>query len=815
VDALLQHLRFSARQLRRDPGFTVTVVVTLALAIGANTAIFSLVNAVLLKPLAYDRPERLGTIFARVTGSQSSDADARKQIDGQQWEMLRDDVPALISAVSGSSNLAVRLQAGSHVQYVRDGRVSARYFNVLSLLPVLGRTFTEDEDRPHGPKAAILSYGLWRSAFEANPNVLGRAVLVKGEPYTVVGVLSENATTPLNADLYTVLQPSREGEGASINYQAIARLRDGATWQQADAEINRAWTESLHTRDFVRANPGARVAYYLVPLQAGVTRALRPQVLGLMLSAGFILLIACANLAGITLVRMLARSREIATRLAIGASQWQIQKQLWIENVLLAAIGGTAAIAIGFVALRGLLLLLPEHFLPVTTVPLDARVLAFTLSIALVTSIFFGMLPALTTRNVNLRSAMTSRTVIGGGRVGLRQALIAVEVALTVVLLTAAGLMIRTLIHLETLPPGFNPYNVITAKASLDDVRYYDPANFHKLLDESVTAMRAIPGVENAAVGLSVPYERTLLSAVTLSDGSRAGRRVMTHKVYVTPSYFETLQVPLFAGRTFTDADGPQSQPVAIVNRAFARKFFAGQAAVGRYLDEKTSIVGVVSDIVMSSAGQLIAGSEPLTSEETMYVPGAQVNDRNLLSLVHGFLQPSWLVRASRSTAGLNVRMQRALASADPNLPFSGFHSMQDLMAETLTTQRIQVALLAAMASMALLLSAVGIFALVANLVAQRTREIGVRMALGSTVQQAMLDVGRSGVSASASGLVLGLLLCAGTLRVMRSVLYGVDVYDARTLGVVVVTLAAVTLLATTPALRVATIDPVKALRDE
>jgi predicted permease len=560
----------------------------------------------------------------------------------------------------------------------------------------------------------------------------------------------------------------------------------------------------------------AQVTYYSVPLQKGQTDALRPQVLALMLTAGFILLIACANLAGLTLVRILRRTGEIATRLALGATRWQIQSQLWMENLLLALVGGAAGIGVGYAALRGLLILLPEHFLPVADVPLDSRVLGFTLSLSLVTSVFFGMLPAFATRKVDLRSSIPNRGVAGAGRVRLRQGLIAGEVALTVVLLSAAGLLIRTLIHLETMPSGFNPAGVTTAKASLDDARYHDPAAFRKLLNDSLGAMREIPGVQNAAVGLTLPYERALLNAVTLSDDKEAGQEITTNEVYVTPGYFETLQIPVLAGRAFTSADSPDAQRVVIVNQTFARKFFHAPNPIGRYLDKNMLIVGVVGDTVLSSAAQLNEGSAPLTSEETIYIPAAQVVDAKALSVVHTWYQPSWVVRTAGPVEGLTSQMQRALASADPQLPFSGFYYMEDLMTATLATQRIEVALLAAMASLALVLSAVGIFALVANIVAQRTREIGIRIALGSTIRKTMFHIGRTGVGASAVGLVLGLVLCAGALRAMQSVVYGVGVYDLPTMLVVVLTLTVVTLLATTvPTLRVARIDPAKTLREE
>jgi macrolide transport system ATP-binding/permease protein len=777
MDSWRQHLTLAARQLCRNPGFLLTVILTLALSIGANTAIFSLVNALMLKNPPYPHPERVGTIYTRLIGPTAS--DERNSLDGEKWELLRDRVPALISAVSGGIS-GVNLQSPSGAQYIHEGRVSAHYFEVLGLHPLIGRNFSEDEDRPHGPKVAILSYNLWRDLFGREGGVLGRTILLKGEAYMIVGVLPPAATTPLNADLYTPLQPSREGEGGGMNFEVVTRLRSGATWQEADAQINLAWAQRAES--FARNNPDARILYHSVPLQKGETDPLRPQVLALMLAAGFILLIACANLAGLTIVRMLRRSSEVTTRLALGASPWQIRKQFWIENLMLALIGGAVGVGVGFLALHSLLLLLPEHFLPVASVPLDARVLAFTLGVSLLTSILFGMLPTLATRKVNLSSSMADRTVARSGSVRLRQTLIAGEVALTVLLLAASGLLIRTLVHLEMLSPGFNPKGLLAAKASLDDARFHDPASFRKLLDASTNAMRQIPGVEDVAVGLSLPYERALNDAVTLSDGKEAGRQYATDVVYVTPGYFHTLQLPLLAGRVFTSGDGPVSQRVAVVNRAFARKFYGGTNPVGRYINKDTLIVGEVADVSVSPG---LDADAPLSSEQLMYIPAAQV-DGPFLSLVHVWFQPDWIVRTAGTVGGISAAMQRALASADPNVPFSGFYSMNDLMAQTLTTQRIEVALLGTMSALALLLSTLGIFALVSNIVAQRTREIGIRLALGSTVGKTMVQVGRSGAAASLIGVLLGLILSAGALRVMRSILYGIRVYDLLTLTAVV-----------------------------
>src|SRR5579863_4925214 len=405
LELIGRDLRFGFRQLVRNPGFTLTVVITLALAIGANTAIFSILNALLLKSLPYSHPERMGAIFARYVG-------------------------------------ATGVAEGQNDVYVHDARVSARYLDVLDIPLLLGRNFSHDEDLPHGPNAAILSYSLWRNSFGGDRSIVGRPILLKGESYTVIGVLPRGAITPVNADVFTPLQPSRTGEGMGSNFEPIVRLRDGANWQQADAELGHAW--AAHIASFASRNPGSHVVFHLVPLQKGITATLRPQAIALMLAAGFILLIACANLAGLTLVRMARRAAEIATRLALGASAWQIQRQLWIENLLLACLGGAAGVGVGFAALRAFLSLLPEDFLPVQSVPLDARVFGFTLAVTLLTSALFGMLPALAVRKVDLRSSIASRTLASVEKLRLRQVLIGGEVALSVVLLAGAGLLIRT-----------------------------------------------------------------------------------------------------------------------------------------------------------------------------------------------------------------------------------------------------------------------------------------------------------------------------------------------------------------------------------
>jgi predicted permease len=696
------------------------------------------------------------------------------------------------------------------VQYVHEGRVSAHFFDVLAIHPLFGRSFSADDDRPNGPKVAILSYNLWQDLKSSNDQLLGQAILLKGEPYTVIGILSKDAETPLRAAVYTAIQATRGGEGGGTNFDAIVRLRADASWEEANAQINRAW--ALSSSPSGKTIPQSQVNYYLIPLRRAQTAKLRPQLLALMLAAGLILLIACANLAGLMLVRVSRRNSEVATRLALGASRWQVQKQFWIENLVLAFVAGLVGLGVGFLVLHGLMSLLPEHFLPVLRVSLDGRVLAFTLFLSLGASLVFGMFPAFATRRVNLRSSISRRTITGSGSLRLRQVLVAGEVALSLVLLTTCGLLIRTTVHLETLAPGFNADGVVAAKASLDDVRFHDPVIFRKLLDESLVLMRRIPGVQNAAVGLTLPYERALNNDIVLSDGKNSGQHVESDFLYVTPGYFDTLHMSLSKGRVFTDEDGPATQHVAIVNHTFSLKFFGGGSPVGHYINQDTVVVGEVADV--STASGLSQGSAPLMTEQSIYLPAAQVNDR-LLAGVHVWAQPSWIVRTAVPTKMLTSEMQRALTSVDSNLPFSGFYSVHDLLDQALVTQRMEVALLSGMSALALLMSLVGIFALVASIVTQRTKEIGVRIALGSSLSRAMLHTSGSALIASAFGIGVGFLLCIGTLPFMRSAVYGVQVYDARNLIIVIVTFALVSLLAAVgPTLRILRIDPAQTLRE-
>jgi predicted permease len=818
LESILRDARFALRQLRRNPGFTLTVILTLTPAIGVNTAVFTVVNALLLRPLPYPQPDRLGALVVRHEGAAKSGQTVARDddsIDGETWELVRDNVTAAQAAVwSGAKG--VNLQTGASVRYVSEQRVSAGYFDVLGTSLLMGRSFTRDEDRSQGPKAVVLSYELWSTLFSSDPQILGKVVRLKGEPYPVVGIAAARTQTTAVADLWTPLQPSRFGEGSGDNYGAVIRLRDGASWEEAKAQLSHLQPAFLNY--FRKAQPGIMVWLSAVPLQQDLANEARLPVLVLMFAVSCILLIACANLAGLMLVRIGRRTGELATRLALGATRAALLRQVAMEPLLLGLAGGGFGFAIANRGLEWLKTVVAPGMIPLGGLGVDGRVIGFAMAASVGAMLMIGALPALEVRHVKIRSSISAAGTHSATRASkfrTRQALIAGEVTLTLVLLAGAGLLVRTLVYLQTLPPGFDATNVMTAKLSLDDARYRDAANFHKLLRESVAAMERIPGVESAAVGLSLPYERGLNNGFVMLDGPHAGTGSASDAVYVTPEYFRVLRVPLLAGREFLESDRTESEQVAILNAKFVRMYFGTENALGRHLktDGKIyAIVGVVGSVTKVPGLEQVA---PLTTEPTFYLPATQM-EQPMVNMAHVWFQPSWIVRTSGPISGLTAAMQRALAQADPSLPFAGFHSLSEIEAEALRQQRIEVLLLSVLSGVALLLSLLGVYGLVSNLVVQRTREIGIRMALGSTLPRAMSEVGKSAIVAVAYGLGGGLVLAALTLRVIRSELYGVRPYDPASLIVVCALLTLAALAASfAPTLRIARIDPASTLRAE
>ena len=809
-------IKYGWRQLIKAPGFSITAILTLGLAIGANTAVFSLVDAVLLKPLPYAQPERLGTMGAIYSRDGAEIERGDMSIDGKGWEALKRDANTIDAALYSGLSAPVSLVGPSGTISVEPQRVSAGYFQVLGVPPAIGREFTEDEDVPGGPALTILSERLWRSMFGGDPAVVGTNVLVKNEPHVVVGVMPGTFRGNYDADLWTPLRPSRTGEGGGANYGVVARLKDGVTWPQASVEAGAAVDSTVQRRT---SDSGVTRTHILMPLQDQMTGDVRLPLLLLSAAVVVVLLVACVNLAGLLLARAGRRTREIATRLAVGGDRTAVMRQLLIESVMLALCGGIFGLAIGAAALEGLKATATSLLLtPWGEVALDARVLSVTLGLTMLTAILFGLVPAIQATRLDVQAALAeggTRSVAGGAKGWPRRLLVVAEVALGVVLLVGAGLLIRTFVYLETIPAGFDPTNVVAASASLEDARYEQHESVEQLFARSLDRMRALPGVESAAISLGLPYERILNMGARIVNGDTRSDFVFTTATYVTPGYFETLRVPLIGGRTFRDSDTRTSAPAAIVNEAFARRYFKDRDAVGQYIFASGTVrevVGVVGNLQQRGGFQNYG---PIDALPGFYVPFSQFPGGGLRT-IHGWFSTAFIVRQSHEGAVNETIMRRVMSEIDPQLAVSAVRGVDAVRAATLSRQRILMMLVGALGALALFLAAIGIHALISSGVTERTRELGIRIALGATVGQTMRDAALPGIIMAGAGLVIGCAVAYGASGYIRSLLWGVKENDPLTFVAVVGALLAVAIAASViPALRVRQLDPVSLLRAE
>jgi putative ABC transport system permease protein len=692
-------------------------------------------------------------------------------------------------------------------------RISAGYFRVLGVAPELGREFTDEEDRVNGAAVAMLSHALWTRAFSADPTVIGRSITLRGEPHTVVGVMPAAFHWETPVDVWTPLRPSTKGEGGGENYGLIARLRDGVSWPQATEQIAAATTELARER-YRSQRADTVVRFGAIPLQRALTDDSRRPLLILWAAVGAVLLIGCVNIAGLVVARGVARAPEIATRLALGGSRPAIVRQLLAESVVLALCGGAAGLALGVAVSRLLASWLTDAFGVVGDAGLDARVLAITGGLALLTSVAFGLLPAVQASRVDLRRALVDSggtSIAGGARSWPRRLLVAAEIALGVVLLVGAGLLIRSFDHLMRQRPGFDSRHVMTATVSLQDARYRTADAAARLFDNTLERMRVVPGVERAAAALTLPYERALNNGFRLIGGSPD--QLMFNMTYVTPDYFDALRVPLIRGRAFRASDGPEAPPVIIVNQAFVRRHSPDADPIGRQVQTggvMRTIVGVAGDVQQKVA---FGNFGPLGAAPASYVPVAQVSD-GLVTLVHAWFSPSWIVRLSGPQEGIVAQMQKAVASVDPLLPVARFRTLDDVRGEAVATPRAQALLLGALAGLALLLAAVGLYGLVANAVAERQRELGIRIALGASSRQAVIAAALPGLALAAAGVAIGAIAARFGTAALQRLVWGVSVADPLTFTVAIAVVFGVTAVATlVPALRIVRLNPLKALR--
>jgi len=706
----------------------------------------------------------------------------------------------------------VNLVVGDHPEYVRQQRVSAGYFHVLGVAPALGREFTADEDRPGGPAAAVLSHGLWLRLFNRDPSAIGRSITLRGEPHTIVGVMPERFTIGSPVDVWTPVRPCRTCEGGGQNYEIIGRLEPGVTWAQAESEIA-AVAQPVMDDLYRTARHPARE--HIIPLQRGETERVRQPILILWGAVAAVLLIGCVNVAGLLIARGAERAPEFAMRLALGGGRAAIVRQLLIESVVLALCGGALGIGIGYVGSRAFGSLLGDAFGVTAQLTLDGRILAITAATALATSVAFGLLPAVQSARVNLRETLVasgSGSIAGAARTWPRRAMVVVEVAMGVVLLVGAGLLIRTLDHLLRLQAGFDGTHVMTATLSLDDARYRTAARVNQLFERTLDRMRALPGVESAAVALTLPYERALNVGWAFVGAERQQRAI--NMTYVTPHYFETLRIPLLRGRAFAPTDAAPAPAVIIVNHAFVRQYSTDVNPLGRQIatgDVVRTVVGIAGDI--QQKGGLGGGYGPVDAMPAAYIPASQAGD-GLVAIVHTWFSPSWFVRTSGARDTVAPDMQRAVQSIDPMLPFAKFRTLDDVRGEAVAAERAQAVLLGAFAALALLLAAVGLYGLVASSVAERRRELAIRMALGATERQAVIAAAAPGLVLAVIGVSIGLVGARAAAAVLQHLVWGVSVRDPLTFAAAASAALLVATIGTLiPALRIVRLNPVRALK--
>ncbi|MGH9159455.1 MAG: ABC transporter permease [Vicinamibacteraceae bacterium] len=804
--------RYAVRALSRTPGFTAAALVTLALGIGSTAAIFSVVNAALLKPPPYPEPDRILVLSYADGGSQTGEIfhDVRKRL--RSFET--------IAATGGGTGW--NLVVGNHAEYVQGLPVSNGYFNVLGVEPLLGRGFTAAEDQPKGPRVVVLSHALWRRLFQGNPNVIGRMARLGGIPHAVVGVMPPAFQSFPATDLWTSLQVPPQNTG--WNFTVLGRLRADVSPAAAAAELDSRRAGMRQDLQSISEPRSQSITW--IPYQRWLGLANRDALLVLLAAVGCLLLIACANVAGLQLVRGIGRRREMATRAALGGWRGRLVQQVLTESVVL----GVAAAALGLLVARwgmhGLLALVPEGWLTGQTVDLDWRVLFVTLGLAVGTGILFGLAPAIGAARLDVRTVLGAggRQTAGPRTMWLRRGFAVAEVALAVVLLVGAGLLIRTFVNLRSADLGFDPSNIVVGKMSLQGSTTQSREKPAVFFERTLARLRGVPGVVAAAVGNNVPVERGLNSSLEPPpDGRiRDGRAVDWR--YITPEYFDLFRIPVRAGRHFDERDDARGAPVAIVNEAFGRAYYGEVAVIGRSLqldrssgDPPRQIIGVAADVKSLSGSGWTSGLGALGADAppTIYVPVAQVPDA-ILQSVHHFFDVSWAVRTHGSSGAVVPAIQRLVGAIEPTLPFSQFQTMEEVIARDVEQQRFLMVLLGVFAGVALTLAFIGIYGLVAYSVGQRTQEIGLRVALGAGPIRVLGEFLGEGVRLAIIGVTIGLIAAVGLSGVLASFIFGVTPLDLLTFVAVGAASALAALVATlVPATRAANIDPSVALRWE
>ncbi|MGA2475973.1 MAG: ABC transporter permease [Terriglobia bacterium] len=820
--SIWQDICHGSRQLRRNRGFAAVAVLTLALGIGANTAIFSVVNAVLLRPLPYPQADRLDQVMRHYPFGNAGAVSATSFVFWREHNRVFSGLAAY-DLLAGGFNLTDSGQP----EHVAGIRVSADFFRVLGVSPVLGRDFSAEEQGPGGPNVVMISDGLWKQQFGGKASIIGEAISLSGKSYTVVGVMPSGFECNPVAQLWLPLRPVLDPQQRANLFLVVGRLRPHVTLQRARIDMARVGEEFRQQYpNLMDKTESVAVENY----QKSLTGDVRPALLVLMGAVGLVLLIACANVANLLLTRAISRDKEIAIRTAMGAGRSRLVRQLLTESVMLALAASGLGLAFFEVGLRGLLTLLPGSIPQMTYMPgslqriagaaLDSRVLIFTLLVAFLTGIVFGLAPAFHISGINLNDSLREgggRTTSAGWHGRLRSLLVIGEISLSLLLLAGATLLIKTFVNLRGVDPGFDPQNVVTMDLSLTDPKYNTTVAVTNFFHEVVNRVEATPGVEKAAFISSLPMEvgpDLPFQVAGRKDNSIGDAQYRV----VTPGYFDAMKIVLLQGRTFRERDGANSAGVVIINQTLAHDFFAGQSPVGQHLtigvemgpefsDEAREIVGVVGDTKEHGLDS--------PASATVFIPWSQLPDS--INHFNNQLLPAGLVVRTRVLPmSLSTAIAKEVLDADSAQPVFQIQPLEAIVGDSVARQHFDMILLGIFATLALLLASVGLYGLISYSVAQRTHEIGIRLALGAHRSDVLKLVVGQGLKLTLMGVGIGVVAGLALTRLLSGLLYGVKAADPATFIVAPLILTGVALLASyIPARRAARVDPMVALRYE
>jgi len=810
METLFKDIRYGIRGLLKRPGFTVIALITLALGIGANTAIFSVVNAVLLRPLPFQKPEELVIVWEDLAfaGFPHNTPAPANYVD---WKTQNQSFVDMAASRETSFNLT----GDGEPERVSAYAVSANFFPLLGVQPLLGRSFVSEEDQPGGSKAVVLSYGLWQSRYGGDRNILNREVLLNGEKHAVVGVMPASFqffAKDVRVWVPIALTQEQWANRGGHYLTVVARLKPGVSVTQAQADMNAVMRRI--SMDHMDETIGGKIGVVVMPVRDEFVGDARGSLIVLLVAVAFVLLIACANVAGLLLARAVGRRKEIALRLALGAGRTRVVRQLLTESLLLAVAAGVLGSLLAYASFTFLQGLIPEEMAIATSLKLDVRILVFTIAISIVTGIIFGLVPALQSANFDLNDALkqSSGRVTSSGR--LRSAMIVFEVALSLVLLVGAGLLIQTLFQLFRQYSVLEPEKILTMRTILPLEKYKEPQRRTSYYQQVLQRVEHLPGVVAAGYSTSIPLAWKGGTSGFYPEGIKApipGMAYDANHREVSANYLKAMNIPLRQGRYFESSDNAQSLPVAIINETMAREYWPGENALGRRFkvgdpDEPgkqwKEIVGIVADI------RQMGIDEPVKAE--MYIPYEQITDWP------GYVPRDLAIRTTGDTSNLAGAVRQIIREVDPDQPVSNVATMQEVLSEEAGQRRMGMIMLVGFAALALLLASLGIYGVLAYFVTQHTNEIGVRQALGASPRNILFLVLKKGMGLTLIGVVIGVVASFALTRLMSSLLFGVTAGDPLTFATVPLLLIGVALLACyIPARRATKVDPLVALRYE